>query len=199
VLVLSNVRSRLTYANVVATLALFTALGGSALGAKQFIDGRSIKPQTIPGNRLKNHAITGQQVNLKALGKVPRAANADSARNAKTLGGAPASDYRLHCPSGLDRAADLCFEPTPRPDAIWVTAVQTCSQVQRRLPTDGELALVFNNTGAPQDYQWTSTYSFEGSTFQATILSDDASRTLQFAVNNYSGTDPYRCVTDATN
>jgi hypothetical protein len=197
--VLSNVRSRLTYANVVATLALFIALGGSALAAKQFIDGRSIKPHTIPGNRLENHAITGHQVNLNALGKVPHAAMADSARNASNLGGAPASDYRLHCPSGLVRAADLCFEPTPRPDATWVTAVQTCSQAQRRLPTDGELALAFNNTGAPQVYQWTSTYSFQGSSFQATILSEDASRSLFFGVNNFSGTDPYRCVTDATN
>jgi hypothetical protein len=199
VLVLANVRSRLIYANVVATLALFIALGGGALAAKQFIDGRSIKRQTIPGNRLEKHAITRQQVDLNALGKVPHAANADSAKNARNLGGAPASDYRLHCPSGLVRAADLCFEPTPHPAATWVTAVQACAQIQRRLPTDGELALVFNNTGAPQEYQWTSTYSFQGSSFQATILSEGASRSLFFGVNSYTGTDPYRCVTDATN
>jgi hypothetical protein len=150
-------------------------------------------------DRLENHAITGRQVNLNEIGKIPLAAVADSARNARSLGGAPASDYRLHCPSGLDRAADLCFEPSQRADATWATAVQTCSRVQRRLPNDGELALVFNNTGAPQAYQWTSTYSFEGSTFQATMLSDDAARSLFFGVNSYSDTNTYRCVTDATN
>jgi hypothetical protein len=197
--VLSNVRRRLTYANVVATLALFIALGGSAVAAGQLINGGSIKPRTIPGNRLENHAITGRQVDPNQLGQVPQATRAELARNASRLAGAPASSYRLHCPPGLDQAADLCFEPSPRPVATWATAVQTCSGAQRRLPTDGELALVFNNTGAPQAYQWTSTYWFEGSVFEASMLSDDGSRTLFFGVSGYSDTNPYRCVTDATN
>lgn len=179
---------RLTYANVVATLALSVALGGSAVAAT-LISGTSIKPHSIPGNRLANHTITGKQVNLGKLGKVRNAANADN------LGGSPASAYRLHCPAGLTQGGDLCFELTPRTAANWLTAVQTCSGLDRRLPTAGELAVVFNNVGASQPFQWTSILSASN----GTVLSNDASRQLQVGYSTYTATEPYRCVSDATN
>ncbi|MFN8114454.1 MAG: hypothetical protein U0R51_14795 [Solirubrobacterales bacterium] len=50
-------RTRLTYANVMATLALFVALGGGAYAAAK-INGSSIKKNSIPSNRLKkNQAV----------------------------------------------------------------------------------------------------------------------------------------------
>lgn len=189
---LARLSSRLTYANVVATLALFVALGGSAVAAS-LISGKSIKPRSIPGNRLKNHTVTGQQVNLGKLGKVRNAVNADN------LGGSPASDYRLHCPAGLTQGGDLCFEPTPRADADWNTALQTCALANRRLPTEGELMLVFNNTGAPQISQWTSGLSVNSGTFSAPELTESASRTVDATLASTSVSIPYRCVTNATN
>jgi hypothetical protein len=186
--VLARLSSRLTYANVVSTLCLFILLGGSAVAAS-LISGTSIKLHSIPGNRLKNHTITGKQVNLGKLGKVRNAANADN------LGGSPASVYRLHCPAGLAQGGGLCFELTPRTAANWLTALQTCSGLNRRLPTVGELAVVFNNVGASQPFQWTSMLS--GS--DGTLLSDDASRQLQLGYSTNTVTEPYRCVSDATN
>ncbi len=189
---LARLSSRLTYANVVSTVCLFILLGGSAVAASH-LSGKSIKPHSIPGNRLKNHTIIGKQVNLGALGTVPHAANADK------LGGSAASEYRLHCPSGLQRAADICFEPTPRTADNWVTAVNTCARANRQLPTEGELALVLENTDAMQPLEWTSTLFLNGSDEWGTILYSDASRNVQSAEGTANGSLKYRCVTNATN
>jgi hypothetical protein len=92
-----------TYANVVSTLALFAALGGSAYAATA-INGHQIMNGTITGAKLKSHTLTGKQINLKKLGVVPSATAAKSAgtattaataTNAQELGGTPASGYAL--------------------------------------------------------------------------------------------------------
>jgi hypothetical protein len=44
-------------ATVIATVALFVALGGSSLAAANYIDGASIKPNSIPANRLTQSAV----------------------------------------------------------------------------------------------------------------------------------------------
>jgi hypothetical protein len=51
-------RPRLTYANVMATIAVFMALGGGAYAAVK-ISGTSIKPHSIPLNRLKGTLPAG--------------------------------------------------------------------------------------------------------------------------------------------
>lgn len=68
------------------------ALGGTAFAA---VSGDSlIKKNSLSGNRLKNHTVTGTQVNLGKLGTVPTATNASS------LGGIAASGYtRNDCTS----------------------------------------------------------------------------------------------------
>jgi len=91
---------------VVASVALFLALGGSVYAAS-LIDGSSIKlkslpgnrlapgsvpanrlePGAIPGSRLAPRSITGQQIDVATLGQVPSAVhadNADSAHDAET-------------------------------------------------------------------------------------------------------------------
>lgn len=74
-------RLRLSPSFVIGTLALFLALGGTVYAASK-ISGKSIKPNSIPANRLKKHSITRHQVNLKKLGTVPKAAKAINATNA---------------------------------------------------------------------------------------------------------------------
>jgi hypothetical protein len=44
-------------ATVVAAVALFVALGGTSLAAASFINGKHIKPHSIPTNRLTKKAI----------------------------------------------------------------------------------------------------------------------------------------------
>ncbi len=104
---MKQIRKRLTFANVLSVIALFVALGGAAYAASK-INGKLIKPNSIPGNRLKKHTLTGSQINLAKLGTVPSASNASNASNANTLGGQapsafePASNWTR---SGLIKAA----------------------------------------------------------------------------------------------
>jgi hypothetical protein len=98
-----SLRSRLTYANVVATLALFVALstGGAwaahqvLIGGKQIkngsITGKDVKRRSLTGAQIKPDSVTGRQVAEAKLGQVPSAATADTAVSAATLGGVPLS------------------------------------------------------------------------------------------------------------
>jgi hypothetical protein len=58
---LSRLRSRLTYANVVATLALFIALGGSSYAALQLPKG------SVGGKQLRKNAVTTKKVKPGSL------------------------------------------------------------------------------------------------------------------------------------
>lgn len=114
-------RRRPSGAMVVSIVALVVAASGTALAATSLIKGDSlIKKRSLSGNRLRNHTVTGTQVNLNKLGKVPNAKKADlatlatlatnashansatnattatnagQAANAANLGGQPASAY----------------------------------------------------------------------------------------------------------
>jgi hypothetical protein len=67
---------------VVALLALVVAMTGTAIAATLVSGDSLIKKGSLSGNRLKKHTITGTQVKLSKLGKVPSATKADSATNA---------------------------------------------------------------------------------------------------------------------
>lgn len=81
---------RLTYANVVATVALFLALGGSAIAVSGLIKGKEIKRRSIPANRIKPNALGGGQIDESKLGEVPKAGDAAK------LGGADAADFERY-------------------------------------------------------------------------------------------------------
>jgi hypothetical protein len=87
-------RPRLTYANVVATLALFIAIGGAgafaasqlpknSVGAKQLnknaVTTAKVKKEAITAAKVKKGTLTGKQINLAKLGTVPSATHAASA------------------------------------------------------------------------------------------------------------------------
>jgi hypothetical protein len=98
-------RTRLTYANVVATLALFIALGGTSVAASNLISGSRIRKESIPGNRLRKHTLTSTQVDVSKLGTVPAAAHAAAADAA---GHATTADAATHAASadGATHATD---------------------------------------------------------------------------------------------
>jgi hypothetical protein len=90
-----QIRKRVTYANVMSSIAVFLVLGGaSAYAAKKIgsneIKGNSIttgklkknavtagkiKQNSITTAKIKNGAVTGPKINLATLGTVPSAAN----------------------------------------------------------------------------------------------------------------------------
>ena len=74
-----RLRERLTYANVMSTLAIFVALGGSSYAALT-ISGTSIENRSIPATKLKRNSITGKEVRESRLSRVPRARDRRPAR-----------------------------------------------------------------------------------------------------------------------
>ena len=86
-------RHRPSPSMVVALTALVIALSGTAVAATRLVNGdKLIKQGTLSGNRLRNHTITGTQVNLNKLGKVPSATTADTATSATNAGHATSAD-----------------------------------------------------------------------------------------------------------
>jgi hypothetical protein len=84
---------RPSHATVVAYLALFVALGGSAYAASQLgkntvgtkqlkkssVTTAKIKKNAVTGAKVKSHTLTGSDINLQKLGTVPSATHAASA------------------------------------------------------------------------------------------------------------------------
>ena len=94
---------------VISILALVLAASGSAMAASKLVSGNSlIKRGSLSGNRLKNHTLTGTQINLGKLGTVPNATKAGSAAISKVTyvtvnGSIPANSgitLTASCPSG---------------------------------------------------------------------------------------------------
>lgn len=94
-------RKRLTYANVVSSLALFLVLaGGGAVAASQLgkdsvgtkqlrkdaVTAAKIKDGAVTGAEIADGAVTGAKVKLDTLGAVPRAERAASAARADSAG-----------------------------------------------------------------------------------------------------------------
>jgi hypothetical protein len=90
-----QIHKRLTYANLMSTIAVFLVLGGGAAFAagklgKNSVGTKQLKNNAVTTAKIKNGAVTGAKVKLSSLGKVPSATSADSATsagNANTVGG----------------------------------------------------------------------------------------------------------------
>lgn len=131
-------RARLTYANVVATLALFVALGGSSYAALK-ISGKEIQKHTITGQNIKRNSLGRRQIKESNLSAVPRALNAAK------LEGHTAESFLVRCPQGTIPVAGACIETQAHSPAAYGTAVYECGRTDaqtaagRRLPTHNEL------------------------------------------------------------
>src|SRR6266508_1237762 len=113
---LTRLRGRLTYANVVATMALFIALGGSSYAALS-ISGRDVRDGSLTGRDIKRNSLTGRQIREARLGTVRRA------RNAARLGGLTAQRLLLKCPAGTLPFADTCVETLAHAPTAYGNAV----------------------------------------------------------------------------
>jgi hypothetical protein len=154
---LDKLRARLTYANVVATLALFLALGGVSYGALRIgsasiannsvrtqdlrnndIRSKDIHNRTIVGRDVLTNTITGLQVRETSLAKVP---------DADTLDGQESASFHVHCPTGTLAHAGACFETTARPAETFAEASRICGSADRRLPLLSELESLRQEAG----------------------------------------------------
>ena len=86
-------RRRPSAAMAVAIAALVVAASGSAVAATKLVRGDSlIKKNSLSGNRLRNHTLTGQQIRVSSLGQVPSAKSAITAKSASTAKSAGDAD-----------------------------------------------------------------------------------------------------------
>jgi hypothetical protein len=194
-----KLRHRLTYANVMSTLAVFIALGGSSYAALT-INGTSIKNRSIPAKKLERNTITGKEVRESRL-YVARARRADR------VGGFTADQLRIRCPSDTFPIAGVCVEATPRVPAAYSGAVAECSGAGtpagpgRRLPTHGELrAALSGPTLAPGGELTSHVYPSASNPGQLDVLYvTDQVGGVALTPNTAAGAKAYRCVANPLN
>lgn len=92
---IARLRTRLTYANVMATIAVFIALGGGAYAAsklpKNSVGGKQIKKNAVTSKKVKNHTLKFEDTKagqFAAPGDLTKYLLASgTAANSKALGG----------------------------------------------------------------------------------------------------------------
>ena len=197
---LQGLRKRLTYANVMSTLAVFITLGGSSYAAYT-ISGSEIKNRSIAGKKLRKNTLTGTHIRESRLARVPRAKTAD------TLEGVTAAELKIKCPSDTFPTADVCVERTPRAATSYGSAVLTCMTVGtpagpgRRLPTHGELSAALTGVQLAAGGELTSNV-YPSSTTQGqldVLYVTDQVGSVALTPNTGAGAKAYRCVTNPLN
>lgn len=161
----SALASKLTYANVVASLALFIALGGvsyaavklpkNSVGTKQIkknaVTSAKIKNRSVLGSDLRNNTVTATQINEGTLGQVPSAAVAGTAADRFVVVKRHSSTAADNNPAVARAAATevpiishgqitiyaKCFTDTDN--------ALTYSEILVKTTTDGSYANVYNN------------------------------------------------------
>jgi hypothetical protein len=118
-----KLRERLTYANVMATIAVFLAVGGGAWAiAGDRIGSRAIKNNSIRSKDIRQHTIRGGDVRPDSLGarQVRELSLDSSAFTAGTSGGGPGCD-----PSAIGTYVDCATVDLSLPRRARVLVIAT--------------------------------------------------------------------------
>jgi hypothetical protein len=107
---IEQLRHHLSYANVVASLALFVALGGGAYAAinlpRNSVGAKQLRPHSVGRSELGNGAVTGRAVKSRSLGvsDLSRSARRSLRGSTGPAGppGSPAAAYRAVISTGGD-------------------------------------------------------------------------------------------------
>lgn len=207
---LDRLRQRFTYANVMATIAVFIALGGSSYAALQIdsgdiannsVRGVDVRNRTLSDRDVKRNGLTGRSVRESRLGRVPRAREADR------LGGLTAADLLLKCPAEMFLIADVCVETTPRSAVPYGVAVLACASAEptrspgRRLPTHGELQSALTGVQlAPGGELTAEVYPSSANPGSVDVLAvTNQTGSVALTPDTAAGAKAFRCVTDPRN
>lgn len=167
---LRAIKDRLTYANVMATFAVFIALGGSSYAAFRVgspeirnnsvrsvdlrnddVRGRDVDNGTLTGRDVKRNGLGGGAVKESALGKVPSAATAD------TVGGATAEQLKTKCPVDTAASSGVCVENVASAPADRAGAGYGCRRRGRQLAGyETLLEYFFGADGPAAGGEWTA-------------------------------------------
>jgi hypothetical protein len=171
-----KIKERLTYANLMATVAVFVALGGSAVAAKlalpkNSVTSKAVKNGSLKGIDLAKGTITGDIV----------------AKNTLTGDNINQGSLALPCPSGTTKAAGICFDSTERASQGLDGAMTTCGQANRYLPTVGELRTLHVQAGFSVNGEQASDFAADAS---HSALGSDSGIAIS---NDTSFARPFRC------
>ena len=193
---------RLTYANVMATLAVFIALGGTSYAALT-ITGRNVKNRSLTFRDLRYDTLGGSRIKESRLGPVRWARNADR------LDGATAERFLVRCPKGTFPVSDVCVETQARGPAPYGTAAVICESTDRnaglgrRLPSHDELMTGIGDagirlaTGGELTRNVYPSRSVAGEVEVLYVTSPGGSVAL--TQNTAAGAKAFRCVADPLN
>jgi hypothetical protein len=211
---MKHVRKRLTYANVMSSIAVFLVLGGATAFAATKIGANEIKANSIKTGKIVKEAVTTSKIKNNAVsgskladGSVNSAKIADGSvaevdlaneavGNAKIKNGAVTASKLASgllspaCPSGTTSVGGLCFETSARPAAPYVSAIESCSGAGRLLPQASELIAVTKKSALPAQ-EWSASLF---STATGFAVNPDGTLTTVALTTAL----PFRCVAQPT-
>ena len=191
---------------MVATLALFIAIGGaSAFAATQLaknsVGTKQLKKNAVTTAKIKAGAVTGAKITLSSLGKVPSASQADNAttaKNSETLQGLSAAQIttasKLTCPSGTVEVVGLCFETSPRPEQAYFAAWATCARAGRILPSMSDMGAFSTFVENITVYEWAGQFFYEVGNLRAPAVT-----AVDFQFAFVVEDRPFRCAVPPSN
>ena len=92
---------------IVALVALFVSLGGTATATGLLITGRDVQDGSLTGRDVKNNALKGADVLESSLGRVPTAGEAQNALNAQKLDGLDSGAFSRRLWAVVDQTGAL--------------------------------------------------------------------------------------------
>jgi hypothetical protein len=193
-------RRHLSYANVMATVAVFIALGGSSYAALK-ITGADVRNGSLSNRDLKRNTLDGTRIKESRLSKVPRA------RNAERLNGVSAARLLVKCPAGTFPVSDVCVETAARGPAPYSSAAVVCEGVERsatpgrRLPSHDELMTAIGEPGinlAPGGELTRNVYPTSDGRVDVLYVTDSGG-SVAITPNTAAGAKAFRCVADPLN
>jgi hypothetical protein len=186
---LDRLRRQLSFANVVSTLALFVALGGSSYAVVR-INGSAIEDHSISERKLKRDSLGGRAIKESRLGRVRRAWRAER------LGGLAAGQLRLRCPAETFPLAGVCIEHGKRGPVAYGGARVECAGAGRRLPTYEELAAMLSRPEVPlpvEEELTSDVYVAADGTLRIVTVTSKAGQ-AGAVPDTYAGGRRFRCV-----
>jgi hypothetical protein len=200
--VIEALRRRLTYANVMATLAVFIALGGSSYAALR-ITGRNVENGSLTFRDLRRDTLGGSRIKESRLGTVHRA------RSASRLNGMTSAQLLVRCPEGTFPVSDVCVETASRGPAPYGAAAVLCEGTDRqtgpgrRLPNHDELMTAIGEPGitlAAGGELTRNVYPSGSVTGQVDVLYiTDHVGSVALTPDTAAGAKAFRCVADPRN
>jgi hypothetical protein len=209
---LQALRSKLTYANVMATIAVFIALGAGAYAAgigRDDVKSRHIKDGAVKSQDLRDGEVKSADVGDGEIGSADigndQVGSGDIGEgqvgtseiaNGQVGRTDVSAELRFNCPAGTLYFEGACIETAVRVDDDWLAAQSDCLDEGRRLPSPSELAnfRLEPGSGVGLDDEWTHFKGVDGATTYSISVANNGVLMLQTITFD----KPYRCVARAS-